>query len=132
MSCLSKVCSENGECLLTKVHISVSICYCLMLHDLLVCLIIYFLEIQVQDHHCVWINNCVGHRNYKAFVVSVFYATIATTYSWVCHAFKYVLLVLSYQLCQALSTCCLLLVSPDSDSKLRASEGPGFQWKDTA
>ncbi|XP_027158758.1 probable protein S-acyltransferase 15 [Coffea eugenioides] len=36
-----------------------------------------------MDHHCVWINNCVGHRNYKAFVVSVFYATIATTYSWI-------------------------------------------------
>ncbi|KAL3523490.1 hypothetical protein ACH5RR_016324 [Cinchona calisaya] len=34
-----------------------------------------------MDHHCVWINNCVGHRNYKSFVVLVFYATIASGYS---------------------------------------------------
>ncbi|KAF3621499.1 60S ribosomal protein L38 [Capsicum annuum] len=34
-----------------------------------------------QDHHCAWINNCVGHRNYKAFVTLIFYATIASIYS---------------------------------------------------
>ncbi|GAA0140083.1 protein modifying enzyme [Lithospermum erythrorhizon] len=34
-----------------------------------------------MDHHCVWINNCVGHRNYKAFFVLVFYATMASIYS---------------------------------------------------
>lgn len=36
-----------------------------------------------MDHHCMWINNCVGHRNYKAFVVLVVYATIASIYSLV-------------------------------------------------
>lgn len=35
----------------------------------------------MQDHHCIWINNCVGHRNYKAFFVLVFYATAACLYS---------------------------------------------------
>ncbi|KAH0745197.1 hypothetical protein KY285_006854 [Solanum tuberosum] len=34
-----------------------------------------------MDHHCAWINNCVGHRNYKAFVALIFYATIAIIYS---------------------------------------------------
>ncbi|XP_058182053.1 probable protein S-acyltransferase 15 isoform X2 [Rhododendron vialii] len=34
-----------------------------------------------MDHHCMWINNCVGHRNYKAFVVLVFYAAMSSLYS---------------------------------------------------
>ncbi|KAF7112854.1 hypothetical protein RHSIM_Rhsim09G0149500 [Rhododendron simsii] len=34
-----------------------------------------------SDHHCMWINNCVGHRNYKAFVVLVFYAAMSSLYS---------------------------------------------------
>nr|GMD37057.1 probable protein S-acyltransferase 15 [Ipomoea batatas] len=34
-----------------------------------------------MDHHCLWINNCVGHKNYKSFVLLVFYATVASTYS---------------------------------------------------
>ncbi|KAL2324828.1 hypothetical protein Fmac_023886 [Flemingia macrophylla] len=36
-----------------------------------------------MDHHCLWINNCVGYWNYKAFFVFVLYATIASIYSMV-------------------------------------------------
>ncbi|TKY51620.1 S-acyltransferase 15 [Spatholobus suberectus] len=36
-----------------------------------------------MDHHCLWINNCVGYWNYKAFFVFVLYATMASIYSTV-------------------------------------------------
>ncbi|KAK4259791.1 hypothetical protein QN277_006086 [Acacia crassicarpa] len=34
-----------------------------------------------QDHHCMWINNCVGYWNYKAFFLLTLYATIASIHS---------------------------------------------------
>lgn len=42
----------------------------------------------MQDHHCIWINNCVGYWNYKAFFVFILYATIASVYSMVCFRFR--------------------------------------------
>ncbi|KAF1860370.1 hypothetical protein Lal_00037709 [Lupinus albus] len=35
----------------------------------------------MDDHHCLWINNCVGYWNYKAFFVFALYATIASIHS---------------------------------------------------
>ncbi|KAI3983278.1 hypothetical protein MKX01_013345 [Papaver californicum] len=36
-----------------------------------------------MDHHCVWINNCVGFVNYKPFFILILYATTASLYSTV-------------------------------------------------
>ena len=32
------------------------------------------------DHHCLWINNCVGKKNYKLFMLLVFSITIMLLY----------------------------------------------------
>ena len=34
-----------------------------------------------MDHHCPWINNCVGERNQKYFLQFLFYVGVLAVYS---------------------------------------------------
>src|SRR5690606_31440277 len=41
------------------------------------------------DHHCPWINNCVGERNHAAFLVLLLYVSLGAGYSVLAHALAF-------------------------------------------
>lgn len=32
------------------------------------------------DHHCIWLNNCVGYNNYRSFLLTLFFLTVGCWY----------------------------------------------------
>ena len=42
------------------------------------CLSVY--SVLQFDHHCVWLNNCVGYNNLRAFLLTLFYINIGCWY----------------------------------------------------
>lgn len=33
-----------------------------------------------MDHHCPWVNNCIGHCNYGHFIRFLFFVDVACSY----------------------------------------------------
>ena len=39
-----------------------------------------------MDHHCVWINACVGHENHTSFIAFLFFLPIGCIYAVIINA----------------------------------------------
>jgi len=47
-----------------------------------------------MDHHCPWINNCVGHNNHKSFFLFLTYASLGLTHIFVLFFWRFGELIL--------------------------------------
>lgn len=65
-----------------------------------------------MDHHCPWINNCVGANNQKQFILFVFYTAVASSY--LITLVLYYLVVCEFEAKMANSVCISNINDPTS------------------
>lgn len=41
---------------------------------------LYFFTCPQMDHHCIWMNNCVGYNNYRTFLWTLIYLAVGCWY----------------------------------------------------